>query len=143
MRKEQIHTILLPRTEKQKSDLLRYLDAYPSRDLTVPRQAFRGPELIQSADIVISGGGTMNREAACLGVPVYSIYAGPLGAVDRSLIDAGKLVLLRDENDLSRIHFAKRKAARRRRGRMIRDRLIDDIVGKLFAAAQMKRAGRK
>jgi predicted glycosyltransferase len=41
--------------------------------------------LIWYSDLVISGGGTMNREAAALGVPVYSIFLGKSGAVDRYL----------------------------------------------------------
>ncbi len=45
--------------------------------------------------VVISGGGTMNREAACLGVPVYNIYAGPLGSEDRYLMEIGKLKLVK------------------------------------------------
>jgi predicted glycosyltransferase len=53
-----------------------------------------GLNLIWHSDLVISGGGTMNREAAALGVPVYSIFRGPLGAVDRLLASQGRLTVV-------------------------------------------------
>jgi hypothetical protein len=49
---------------------------------------------------VISGGGTMNREAAALGIPVYSLFRGTMGAVDKHLAETGKLVLLESEQDV-------------------------------------------
>jgi len=50
---------------------------------------------------VISGGGTMNREAAALGVPVYSIFRGRLGAVDQGLSNTGRLTLIERVEDIS------------------------------------------
>ena len=51
----------------------------------------------------------MNREAAALGVPVYSIFRGQLGAVDRYLAREGRLVLIENAEDLrSKVHLAKR-----------------------------------
>jgi len=52
------------------------------------------------SDLVISGGGTMNREAAALGIPVYSIFRGEIGAVDRYLSNSGRLVLIETKEDL-------------------------------------------
>jgi hypothetical protein len=57
-------------------------------------------DLIWYSDVVISGGGTMNREAAALGVPVYSLFRGTMGAVDKHLSEVGKLVLLESEQDV-------------------------------------------
>jgi predicted glycosyltransferase len=51
---------------------------------------------------VISGGGTMNREAAALGVPVYSIFRGKIGAVDQYLADHGRLTLIETVDDLQK-----------------------------------------
>jgi len=48
----------------------------------------------------VSGGGTMNREAAALGIPVYSIFRGRIGAVDRYLADSGRLMLLESVEDV-------------------------------------------
>jgi uncharacterized protein len=52
--------------------------------------------LIALSDLVISAGGTMNREAVALGVPVYTTFEGRLGAVDERLIAEGRLRKLRD-----------------------------------------------
>jgi uncharacterized protein len=93
--------ILLPRNRNQEISLLRsYPALFKCGKLLVPRQAVDGLNLIWHSDLVISGGGTMNREAAALGVPVYSIFRGKIGAVDRYLADAGRLVLLETPEDV-------------------------------------------
>ncbi len=66
----------------------------------IPERVVNGLNLLWHSDLVISGGGTMNREAAALGVPVYSIFLGKTGAVDRYLAEKGRLTLLRNANDL-------------------------------------------
>jgi hypothetical protein len=66
----------------------------------VPTHAVDGLDLIWYSDMVISGGGTMNREAAALGIPVYSLFRGTMGAVDKHLAETGKLVLLESEQDV-------------------------------------------
>jgi hypothetical protein len=68
-----------------------------------------GLDLIRFSDLVISGGGTMNREAAALRVPVYSIFRGKTGAVDEYLAKSGRLVLLQSADDVR----AKLKLVRR------------------------------
>ena len=68
--------------------------------------------LIWHSDLVVSGGGTMNREAAALGVPVYSIFKGKIGSVDQYLSDEKRLVLLEDVAD------AKKKLVLKRRERL-------------------------
>ncbi len=57
--------------------------------MIVPEQAVDAQSLIALADLVVSAGGTMNREAAALGVPVYTTYGGRLGGVDEELIRQG------------------------------------------------------
>ena len=59
-----------------------------------------GLNLIWFSDLVVSGGGTMNREAAALNVPVYSIFRGKIGAVDRYLAESGRLILLESVHDV-------------------------------------------
>ena len=66
----------------------------------IPDTALDGPNLITASDLVISAGGTMNRDAAVLGVPTYTIFAGKLGAVDRYLIDFGRLKVLENIKQL-------------------------------------------
>jgi predicted glycosyltransferase len=69
-----------------------------------------GLNLIWNSDLVVSGGGTMNREAAALGVPVYSIFRGNVGAVDQHLSEKGRLVLIQSVADVSaKIHLVRRQ----------------------------------
>jgi predicted glycosyltransferase len=68
-----------------------------------------GLDLLWISDLVVSGGGTMNREAAALGIPVYSIFRGKTGAVDRMLEDQGRLRIICDQDDIwSKIAFVRR-----------------------------------
>jgi predicted glycosyltransferase len=82
-----VHAVVLPRTQEQGA-FLRTL-ALPS--LIVPPRAVDGQSLIACSDLVVSAGGTMNREAVALGVPVYTTYGGRLGGVDEWLIREGRL----------------------------------------------------
>jgi hypothetical protein len=95
-RLETVHAVVLPRTEEQR-DYVRSL-ALPS--VIVPDQAVDAQSLIALADLVVSAGGTMNREAAALGVPVYTTYGGRLGGVDEELIRQGRLRPLTDPRAL-------------------------------------------
>jgi len=63
-------------------------------------EAVDGLNLLWHSDLVVSGGGTMNREAAALGVPVYSIFRGKIGAVDRHLQSQGKMTLIESIEDV-------------------------------------------
>jgi uncharacterized protein len=93
---ESVQAFVLPRTEEQR-DYVRSL-ALPS--VIVPEQAVDAQSLIALADLVVSAGGTMNREAAALGVPVYTTYGGRLGGVDEELIREGRLLPLTDPRAL-------------------------------------------
>ncbi len=94
--RDDVHAIVLPRTEEQR-EFVRGLDL-PS--VIVPERAVDAQSLIALADLVVSAGGTMNREAAALGVPVYTTYGGRLGGVDEALIRDGRLVPLSDARAL-------------------------------------------
>jgi uncharacterized protein len=95
-RDEGVHAFVLPRTEEQR-DYVRGL-GLPS--VILPERAVDAQSLIALADLVVSAGGTMNREAAALGVPVYTTYGGRLGGVDEALIGEGRLVPLTDPRAL-------------------------------------------
>jgi len=71
-----------------------------SHKIVIPEHVVDGINLIWFSDLVVSGGGTMNREAAALGVPVYSIFRGRIGAVDRHLEQEGRLVLIESVEDI-------------------------------------------
>jgi uncharacterized protein len=93
---DMVHAVVLPRTEAQRA-YVRDLDL-PS--VIVPDGAVDAQSLIALADVVVSAGGTMNREAAALGVPVYTTYGGRLGGVDEELIREGRLKPLTDPRAL-------------------------------------------
>src|SRR5207244_5232145 len=81
----------------EQRDYVRSL-SYPS--VIVPNTAVDAQSLIAAADVVVSAGGTRNREAAALGVPVYTTYGGRLGGVDEQLIRDGRLRPLTDPRAL-------------------------------------------
>jgi hypothetical protein len=115
---EGTRTVLLPRNDRQKAEIARQWPEWlQCGKMIIPGQALDGLNLIWHSDLVISGGGTMNREAAALGVPVYSIFRGKIGAVDRYLAQNGRLVMLESIEDVQRkISLVKRKASSDSRG---------------------------
>ena len=95
-RDDSVHALVLPRTPEQ-TEFVRQLEL-PS--VLLPERAVDAQSLIALADLVVSAGGTMNREAAALGVPVYTTYGGRLGGVDEMLIREGRLIPLTDPRAL-------------------------------------------
>jgi predicted glycosyltransferase len=95
-RDETVHAIVVPRTPAQR-DFVRDL-GLPS--VFVPDGAVDAQSLIAVSDLVVSAGGTMNREAVALGVPVYTTFGGRLGGVDEMLIRDGRLIPLSDARAL-------------------------------------------
>lgn len=120
--------VLLPRNADQKKFTI---DAWPdliaSRKLIIPEQVVEGPNLIWHSDFVISGGGTMNREAAALNVPVYSIFRGKTGAVDKYLENKGLLTMIGKKEDIPvKIKITKRN---RETGGTIDDSVFRFVTG--------------
>lgn len=96
-----VRIILLPRNERQATSLQEtWRQWIADRKIVIPAQVMDGLNVIWSSDLVISGGGTMNREAAALGIPVYSVFRGRIGAVDQHLSSSGRLVLLERVEDI-------------------------------------------
>jgi hypothetical protein len=95
-RREDVHALVLPRTEEQR-DYVRGLEL-PS--VILPETAVDAQSLIAFADLVVSAGGTMNREAVALGAPVYTTFGGRLGGVDEALLRDGRLRQLTDPEQL-------------------------------------------
>jgi uncharacterized protein len=89
-------TVLLPRTREQAAAAA----GLGLERLIVPERAVDGRSLVAFADLLVSAGGTMNREAAVLGTPVWSIFEGRMGAVDELLMREGRLRLLRDPAEI-------------------------------------------
>jgi len=93
--------VVLPRTKNQGEDIKKeWKEYFKNRKMIIPDQVVDGLNLVWHSDLVISGGGTMIREAAALHVPAYSIFGGQVGAVDEYLQKDGRLTLIRDENDI-------------------------------------------
>jgi uncharacterized protein len=86
--------VLLPRTPEQAASFAGV------RGVVIPARPVDGPSLVWLADAVISAGGTMNREAAVLSVPTWTTFAGELGAVDRWLVEEGRMRVLERADDL-------------------------------------------
>ncbi len=101
--KEAVRFVTLPRNAKQGEQLRgQWKNLICAGKMIVPKNPINGLNLIWFSDLVISGGGTMNREAAALGVPVYSIFRGKLGAVDRYLVQQRRLTLIESVEDVHR-----------------------------------------
>ncbi len=96
--------VLIPRTGAQGAAAR----ALGAANLIVPERAIDAQSLIAYADLVVSAGGTMNREAVALGTPVYTTFSGRMGGVDEALIAAGRLQELADPASLT---LAKRTSA--------------------------------
>jgi uncharacterized protein len=118
---EEVQAVVLPRTEEQR-DFVRGL-GLPS--MIVPDAAVDAQSLIALADVVVSAGGTMNREAAALGVPVYTTYGGRLGGVDEELIRQGRLKPLTDPRALE---LERREPGSRSRVRRDPEVLLDLLL---------------
>jgi predicted glycosyltransferase len=87
--------VVLPRTAAQRAELS------AAGGFVVPDQAIDAQSLIAYADLVVSAGGTMNREAVALGTPVFTVFEGRLGAVDERLIAEGRLRRLQRAEQVS------------------------------------------
>jgi uncharacterized protein len=115
-------TVVLPRTPEQRAALER------RGGLIVPERAIDAQSLVAFADVVVSAGGTMNREAVALGTPVYTVFEGRLGAVDEQLIADGRLRRLTRPDELEVVR-RERSAGAGDRVRRDPGRLADLLLG--------------
>jgi len=115
---EDAQTVVLARTDEQRRAVRAVSDGF-----VVPDRAVDGSSLVAFADVLVSAGGTMNREAAVLGTPVWSIFEGRLGGVDERLVAEGRLRLLADPGEIE----LRKKPAGAASSRIRRDprRLLD------------------
>jgi len=112
---EKTFTVILPRTREQRIEIAQLI-----KDLRLDAHrcflietAVSGLDLALSVDLLVSGGGTMNREAVLLGTPVYSIFAGKQGALDAAMEKSGLLTFIRQPEDISKIKLEKKSAAQK------------------------------
>jgi predicted glycosyltransferase len=121
--RDQGQVVVLPRTAEQRAEL--------SDGFIVPERAIDAQSLIAYSDVVVSAGGTMNREAVALGTPVWTTFEGRLGAVDAQLIAAGRLRRLERPEDVTvvpRDHTHDPAARIRRDPDAFCDLLVDGLV---------------
>jgi len=96
-----IKVIFAPRTKDQENEIKQvWRNQFVSGRFSFLSFVMNGLDLIWNSDLVISGGGTMIREAAALNVPAYSTFGSQIGAVDHYLEFKGRLIMLRDQTDL-------------------------------------------
>ncbi len=104
----------------------------------VPDEPLDGPSLLAAADVVVSGGGTMTREAALLGTPSYSIFTGRQGVLDDALVRAGRLVRIADESQVERIQIQRKRVAAPGK---VHPRLREFVVAQILEVATKPGAG--
>ncbi|MGA1791495.1 MAG: DUF354 domain-containing protein [bacterium] len=126
---------VLEHVAKNSDTLLVFLPRIPSQgravkslgypNILVPETALDGPNLLYYADLVISGGGTMNREAAVLGTPTYSLFRGKLAAADRHLMELGRMRHIDSAEDIASIPVCRKTSSQRM---MDSNHLVKEVV---------------
>jgi uncharacterized protein len=131
LKRPEVKVVLLPRTASQRSGqwLGQYRNAVASGErLIIPPQPLNGPNLIAASDLLISAGGTMNREAAALGVPAATIYAGQWAAIDEKLVNEGRLMRIRTREDLDQLPIKKKDQVQTRGAAHVRREVAELIL---------------
>lgn len=122
-----VRIIVLPRNEEQRSEIAQLGLPW----VILPDNAVQGPSLVHASDLVVSAGGTMNREAAVLGIPAYSLFRGRPAAVDRALERLGRLTVVSDQDGLGLIRMERKPPPVPLRNpdlkRIILDSILQDI----------------
>ncbi|MCW2966404.1 MAG: hypothetical protein JWM71_176 [Solirubrobacteraceae bacterium] len=118
---EGVHAVVVPRTQAQRQ----YVRELGLPSVIVPEGAIDGQSAVATADLVVSAGGSMNREAVALGTPVYTTYGGRLGGVDEMLIRESRLRPLTDPRAIELVKRSERNPTQRRDPGL----LVDMILG--------------
>jgi predicted glycosyltransferase len=119
-----LKVLLLPRTDAQRKQ-------YEERKLAnvlIPAEVLDGSNLIAAADLVISAGGTMNREAAALGVLAASVFMGKWAAIDEQLVSEGRLRKISTREDIGALPIGKKVSMRPRQSAATRDEVVGLIL---------------
>jgi predicted glycosyltransferase len=98
-RRPGVSVMVLCRTQRQRDEVATLL---PTGSIEILPRTVDGPSMIAAADLVVSGGGTMNREATVLGVPAWSVFTGATPHIDERLAGEGRLRWVRSEEELAR-----------------------------------------
>lgn len=121
----EVTTILLPRNAGQRTTYA----AWVGPSTIMPEEPLDGANLIAASDLVVSAGGTMNREAAALGVPAATIYAGNWAAIDEELVREGRLIRLSTPEDIESLNLQKKPKTESRNAVSVKKEVADLILG--------------
>jgi len=119
-----VKIILLPRSESQRAEY----EARKWPNVIMPREALDGANLIAASDLVISAGGTMNREAAALGVPALSVYAGKWAAIDEELVRESRLRRIASRQEVESLLVEKKPKLNPRGAVKVKQQIVDLIL---------------
>jgi predicted glycosyltransferase len=119
-----VKVVLLPRNDSQRKTYA----ARSNSNLVLPDAPLDGANLIASSDLVVSAGGTMNREAAALGVPAVSIFLGEWAAIDEQLLNEGRLRRISTAEDVRVLPLQKKPVGTARRAMGAAARVADLIL---------------
>lgn len=127
---KKIEALVIPRTKNQKMEIMKAFKSF--RGITVLEKAVDGISMLKEADIVIGGGGTMNREAALLGVPVYSIFQGKIGEIDRWLAGKRRMRFINLPEEIGKINYKKTTVKKPMINVLALEKNICDLIEKIY-----------
>ena len=141
--KDDTQIVILPRNGKQTAEIKKLWPEWCTNGkIMIPDHVVDGLNLIWYSDLVISGGGTMNREAAALNVPVYSIFRGKIGAVDNYLSRIGRLTLIESIEDIpAKIVLTHRQ--RPSKPKLLNSSPLQTIVNSIVAIIENQQSSRR
>jgi hypothetical protein len=120
-----VRALMLARTGAQREELRA---RFPGASFVWPDAALDGANLVAASDLVVSAGGTMNREAAALGVPAATVYAGRFAAVDAQLVREGRLTKIAAREDIRALRAEKKTSLTPRRATRVRAEVADRVL---------------
>jgi hypothetical protein len=120
-----VQAVVLPRTDEQR----RSIRARRLPSLVLPEHAVDAQSVVALADLVVSAGGTMNREAVALGVAAYTTFAGRVGAVDELLVAEGRLRVLASADSIELTKRASRTTTQGRVPALVLDLMLSALDG--------------
>jgi hypothetical protein len=131
---EGVWLVVLPRTRTQWERYREQAKQHPN--LILPEDVVDGPSLLATADLALSGGGTMVREAVALDIPAVSYFEGAIGQLDQALVDQGRLTLVQRIEEIDRILPVTKRAAATRIRPSEAAAPLDEVIACLYEAAR-------
>ena len=120
-----VKIVLLPRKDYQGAE---FKKRHSQPNIIIPEKVLDGANLLFSSDLVVSGGGTMNREATALGVPVITIFSGKPASIDEMLIAQGRMSKIETVEDLDKIKLVKKTSTNLQRATQTKAKVADLIL---------------